>query len=42
MRALISKMEREKKNLTPTELVKLEKYKKIVANRLKVMPRLSV
>ncbi len=42
MRAQISKMEREKNNLTPTELVKLEKYKKIVANRLKVMPRLSV
>lgn len=41
MRVRINEMERNKKSLSPAELGTLEKYKKIVANRMKVMPKLN-
>jgi hypothetical protein len=41
MRMKIGAMERNKAKLSPGELVTLEKYKKIVANRMKVIPKLN-
>lgn len=41
MKLRINEMEKNRKNLSPAELVTLEKYKKVVANRMKVMPKLA-
>ncbi len=41
MRNKINEMERNKNKLSPAELVTLEKYKKIVSNRMKVIPKLN-
>ena len=41
MKLRINEMEKNRKNLSPAELVTLEKYKKVVANRMKVMPKLT-
>lgn len=41
MRQKISIMERNKKRLSTSELAQLDKYKKIVTNRMKVLPKLN-